>query len=105
MCIVEDQFGFIIAHRVMNKEQDKEVAFIMAKSSKKSFANLASMSFDKGYYSKRDENGKNNQTRIEDELNVSAYIPVKGRRNKVDQETRTITATCQWLSPPARFIG
>ena len=73
----------------MNKEQDKEVAFIMAESCKKSFTNLASMSFDKGYYSKRDENGKNNQTRIEDELNVTAYIPVKGRRNKVDQERET----------------
>ena len=44
------------------------------------------MSFDKGYYSKRDENGKNNQTCIEDKLDVTAYIPVKGRRNKADQE-------------------
>ena len=89
VCIVEDQFGFIIDHRVMNKEQDKDIAFTMADSCKKSFPNIASMSFDKGYYSKRDENGKNNQTRIEDELNVSAYIPVKGRRNKVDQERET----------------
>ena len=89
VCIVEDQFGFITNHRVMNKEQDKDVAFIMAESCKKSFTNLASMSFDKGYYSKRDKNGKNNQTRIQDELDVDAFIPVKGRRNRVDQERET----------------
>lgn len=85
VCIVEDQFGFILDHRIMNKEQDKDVAVEMVRKSKELFPHLTSMSFDKGFYSKIDKDGKNNQSRIE-ELNVIPHLPVKGRRNKAAQE-------------------
>ena len=32
---------------------------------------------------------KNNRIKIEEELNLSDFIPVKGRRNKVDQARET----------------
>lgn len=48
ICIVEDQLVFMVNHRVMNKEQDKDVPLVMAKESKDSFPLVASMSFDKG---------------------------------------------------------
>ncbi|MFT5319857.1 MAG: IS5 family transposase [Chlamydiales bacterium] len=85
VCIVEDQFGFILNHRIMYNEQDKGVAFEMTSDTQKLFPTLRSISFDKGFYSKKDENGNNNQSNIET-LNVMAHLPVKGRRNKDTQE-------------------
>ena len=85
VCIVEDQFGFILTHKIMSKEQDKDVAVEMVRTSKTLFPKLTSMSFDKGFYSKTDKDGNNNQSRIE-ELKVMAHLPVKGRRNKAAQE-------------------
>lgn len=85
VCIVEDQFGFILNHRIMYKEQDRDIAFEMTRDTQKLFPALRSISFDKGFYSKKDENGNNNQSNIE-KLNVNAHLPVKGRRNKDAQE-------------------
>jgi hypothetical protein len=89
VCIVEDQLGFMVNHRVMNKEQDKDVAVVMAKESKDSFPLVASMSFDKGFHSKRDSAGGTNRTKIENEVGIKAFIPVKGRPNKEDQERQS----------------
>lgn len=85
VCIVEDQFGFILNHRIMYKEQDKDIAFEMANDTQTLFPALRSISFDKGFYSKKDQNGNNNQSNIE-ALNVTAHLPVKGRRNKDTQK-------------------
>jgi IS5 family transposase len=85
VCIVEDQFGFILNHRIMYKEQDKDIAFEMTRDTQNLFPALKSISFDKGFYSKKDETGNNNQSNI-DKLNVTAHLPVKGRRNKEAQE-------------------
>ncbi|NRA12742.1 MAG: ISNCY family transposase [Crocinitomicaceae bacterium] len=90
VCIVEDQFGFILNHRIMNKEQDKDIAVEMTRDVQKLFPMLKSISFDKGFYSKKDKDGNNNQSKIE-MLNVTAHLPVKGRRNK-DAETRENSA-------------
>jgi transposase, IS5 family len=49
------------------------------------FPALRSISSDKGFYSKKDESGNNNQSNI-DKLNVTAHLPVKGRPNKEAQE-------------------
>lgn len=84
VCIVEDQFGFILTHRVMQKEQDKDIAFPIIQEVKNKFPNLNSVSFDKGFHSKNDNNGENNRTRIETLLNVKAFLPKKGKKNKVE---------------------
>ena len=88
VCIVEDQFGFILNHRIMKKEQDSKVAVEMARKSQELFPKLTSMSFDKGFYSKVDNDGHNNHSRIE-ALKITAHLPVKGRRNKAAQERET----------------
>ena len=90
VCIVEDQFGFILNHRMMYKEQDKDIAFEMTSDTQKLFPELRSISFDKGFYSKKDENGDNNQSNIET-LNVIAHLPVKGRPNKDTQKRQSTT--------------
>lgn len=86
VCIVEDQHGFILEHRVMKKEQDQEVAFLMAKNSQIKFPNIASMSFDKGFHSKKDQEGKDNRLNIEERLGIVAHLPQMGRRNKEAQK-------------------
>ena len=53
----------------------------MTRDAQNLFPKLRSTSFDKGFYSKKDEKGENSQSNI-DKLNVNAHIPVKGRRNK-----------------------
>lgn len=86
VCIVEDQFGFILHHRVMKKEQDRDIALLIAKKSKDLFPQLASISFDKGFHSKLDNERKNNRIRIEEELGVIAHLPIKGRPTKEDKK-------------------
>lgn len=84
VCIIEDQFGFILNHRVMKNEQDKDIAFAIVEDTKKLFVNLQSVSFDKGFHSKKDSNGKDNRSNIEEILNVTTCLPKKGKRNKYE---------------------
>lgn len=49
--ILEDQHGFILHHRVMEKETDDQVAVPMVVGTKAAFPNLSSCSFDKGFHS------------------------------------------------------
>ncbi len=63
IALCTDQYGFILAHRVMEKEEDVEAAVPIVKSLKEKYQTcgsdkkLESVSFDKGYWSK--ENYKN----------------------------------------------
>jgi IS5 family transposase len=49
VCILEDQNGFILHHRVMEKETDDKITVNMAVDAQKNFPNLKSCSFDKGF--------------------------------------------------------
>lgn len=49
--IVEDQYKFILHHRVMENETDDKVAVPMIRRAQKNFPVLQSCSFDKGYHS------------------------------------------------------
>lgn len=49
--IVEDQYQFILHHRVMEKETDDKVAVLMIRKTQESFPELKVCSFDKGYHS------------------------------------------------------
>ena len=51
VCILEDQYGFILHHRVMEKETDEQVAVPMIAETKIKYSTLYSCSFDKGFYS------------------------------------------------------
>ena len=51
VCVLEDQFGFILHHLVMEKQTDDKVALPMVRGAKERFPNLNSCSFDRGFYS------------------------------------------------------
>ncbi len=85
LCVVEDQYGFILHHRMMHQEQDVDVAVDIIKDTHTKFGNLSSVSFDKGFHSAKDSSGSNNRQKLE-ELGIRAYLPIKGRPNKSDKE-------------------
>jgi hypothetical protein len=51
VCILEDQYGFIMHHHVMQGQTDDQVAVPMVIAAKEKFPELSICSFDKGYYS------------------------------------------------------
>lgn len=73
-----DQYGFILTHRVMEKEQDVEVALPMVKKINDRYE-IDSVSFDKGFWSpkNKEEIGKMIDTVV---------MPKKGKLNKQETE-------------------
>ena len=55
VCVVKDQYGFILHHRVMQNETDDQIAVPMIEATKKRFSDFNSCIFDKGFHSP--ENG------------------------------------------------
>jgi hypothetical protein len=51
VCVVKDQFGFLLHHRVMQKEMDDQIAVPIIKETKERFPQLISCTFDKGFHS------------------------------------------------------
>lgn len=72
VCIMEDQFQFILHHQVMEKTQDVHVAVSMVEASKKHFPSLNLCSFDKGFHSPA------NQKELVDHLE-DVILPKKGK--------------------------
>jgi len=79
VCVVKDQFGFILYHRVMQHETDKDVAVPIIKETKDRFPNLSSCSFDKGFHS------PDNQLELLTLLD-RVVLPRKGKLSAMNQE-------------------
>ncbi len=77
--VVEDQYRFLLHHRVMDRETDDKVAFEVIENTKKIFPNLSSCSFDKGFYSKE------NIEKLSEMLD-SVAMPKKGKLSAKDKE-------------------
>ena len=77
--IVEDQYGFILHSKIMDKQTDDKVAVEVILKTKNDFPDLSSCSFDKGYYS------KSNREALSEILNF-VVLPKKGKLSKKDQE-------------------
>lgn len=79
VCILEDQYGFVLHHMVMEKQTDDRVAVPMIEETLANFPDLAACSFDKGFYSptNREELRK---------LLGSVVMPKKGRLSAADKE-------------------
>ena len=79
VCILKDQYGFILHHQVMEQQTDEKVAVAMAQGAKDRFPNLVSCSFDKGFYSpvNKGELGK---------ILDYVILPKKGRLSVKDKE-------------------
>ena len=72
VCIVKDQFGFILGSRVMQNETDDKVAVPVVMEVQSRFENFTGCSFDKGFHS------PSNQKRL-GELLDKVVLPRKGR--------------------------
>jgi transposase, IS5 family len=78
VCVVKDQFGLILHHRVMQNETDDKVAVPIMEESLELFPNISSCSFDKGYHS------PDNQERLA-ELLDDVYMRRKGRLSAINK--------------------
>jgi len=79
VCVLKDQYGFILHHQVLEQQTDDKVAVAMAQGAKDRFENLVGCSFDKGFYSPENK---------EQLANVLDYVvlPKKGRLSAKDKE-------------------
>ncbi len=75
ICVLEDQYGFVLHHKVMEHLSDNEVAISIIKEALKRFPDLYSCSFDKGFHSPL------NQEKLK-ELLEHVVLPKKGRRSQ-----------------------
>lgn len=82
VCILEDQYGLILHHRVMEKETDDKVAVGMVNSAQNKFSNLKGCSFDKGFYS------PGNKKKLRSMLDI-LVLPKKGKLNRAEREEET----------------
>jgi hypothetical protein len=79
LAISEDQFGFILHHRVMFGETDDQVAVPIAKRLSACYPSIKSLSFDKGFHSPA------NQKQLA-EVIPFPVLPKKGKRNAAELE-------------------
>ena len=79
MCLLEDQYRFLLHHQVMEKQTDDQVTVSMVTEAKIRFPPLAACSFDKGFHSTA------NQSALQENLTLVA-LPRKGKRSKDAQE-------------------
>lgn len=78
VCVVEDSYGFVMSHALMDKIGDKEVVVPFIKRVKEQYQELYSCSFDKGFWS-----SENNQSLEEI---IFAAMPRPGRLSKDAKE-------------------
>jgi len=83
--IVEDQFGCILNYRVMHGLTDEKITVELTEQTQVLFANLRTLSFDKGFYS------PDNRDQL-DKLLDHVTLPKKGRLSQVDQERESSEA-------------
>ncbi len=79
VCVLEDQHGFILHHRVMQNETDDQVAVAMVKQAKEYHPTLISCNFDKRFHSPA------NQKNLMEYLDF-VVLPRKGRLSQNDKE-------------------
>ena len=78
VCVVEDIHGFILHHKVMEKETDDKIAVEMVTETQKRFSSFSTCSFDKGFHS------RNNQSELA-ELLATVVMPKKGKLSGDDK--------------------
>ena len=79
VCVVKDQFGFLLHHRVMQKEMDDQIAVPIIKETKERFPQLISCTFDKGFHS------PDNQEDLAVLLD-KVILPRKGKLSAINKE-------------------
>jgi len=77
VCVLEDQYGFLLHHQVMQRQSDNEVAVSMVVETQQRFAGLRACSFDQGFYSPA------NQFALAGILD-EVVLPKKGRLSRAE---------------------
>lgn len=75
VCVLEDQYGFILHHYVMVDQTDDQIAVEMVADTRKKYDGLISCSFDKGFHSPKNQQ---ELTPLLDKI----VLPRKGRLSK-----------------------
>lgn len=75
VCILEDQYQFILHHEVMEKKTDEQITIKMVDKAQKRFSDFQMCSFDKGFHSPK------NQEALSEKLKFVA-LPRKGKLSK-----------------------
>lgn len=79
VCVLEDQYGFLLHHRVMQQHSDAHVALPMVVETQQRYAGLCSCSFDKGFYTPA------NRQALAQVLEM-VVLPAKGKLSSRDTE-------------------
>jgi hypothetical protein len=85
VCILEDQYRFILHHRVMRKTTDEKITVPMTREAKDRFPDLNSCSYDQGFYA---PGIREQLAKIIDQV----ILPKKGRLTKSEKEIQTSEA-------------
>jgi hypothetical protein len=78
VCIVKDQYQFILHHRVMQQETDDQIAVAIIEEVRRRFPHFNACSFDKGFHSPR------NQAELGEKLD-NVVLPRKGKLSAINQ--------------------
>ena len=79
VCIVEDQYQFILHYRVMEQETDDQIAVLITQETQQRFSELNGCSYDKGFHS------ATNREELEQLLD-KVVLPRKGKLSAQDKE-------------------
>ena len=79
VCILEDQYRFILHHQVMQQQADSQVTPEMVTQAKRRFPKLNACSFDKGFHS------SGNQIALKEQLDLGV-LPRKGKLSKAARQ-------------------
>ncbi len=79
ICIVKDQYGFILHHHVMRNETDDKIAVSMIEETQRRFPDFRSCSFDKGFHIPYNQKEPAN-------LLDKVVLPRKGRLSAINKE-------------------
>jgi hypothetical protein len=79
VCIVKDQYGFILHHRVMQNETDDKIVVPIIEEAIRRYSDFRSCSFDKGFHSPE------NQEELAAILD-KVILPRKGRLSAINKE-------------------
>jgi hypothetical protein len=85
VCIVKDQFQFILHHRVMQNETDDHIAVPIIEEVQRRFPDFRGCSFDKGFHNPL------NQTELSSMLNMTV-LPRKGKLSAINKEIESSEA-------------
>jgi transposase, IS5 family len=79
ICIVKDQYGFILHHHVMRNETDDKIAVSMIEETQRRFADFKTCSFDKGFHSPYNQKQRAS-------LLDKVVLPRKGRLSAINKQ-------------------